>query len=98
MASLCALLEGVGEFDQGWFAEGATHKGHTDRGLENKACGNVDGRITSQGCGPSTRAQGVVAVDQVDRPGWAGSRHYQSIELELVHDCIYAFLSREAVV
>src|SRR5205807_7602538 len=94
--NLRRLLEGVGEFDESWFAKGSSHEGDADWKIKDVAGRDVDSGIASKRGWLRAASKGGIAVDQVNQPGRTAGGHDQRIELVLVHNRVNAFLSREA--
>src|SRR6266852_3624206 len=73
--NLCALLEGVGEFDESWFAKGPSHEGDADWKIKGVASRDVNSGIAGQCNWLRAASKGWIAVDQVNEPGRAAGGH-----------------------
>src|SRR5688500_8049281 len=94
---LRALLEGVGELDEGRLAPGATHEGQADWQTPGVARRDGDEWVTRHRGWRRAGTHEVVAVDQVDGPGRAAGWCDERVEVVLVHDRVDAFGAGETV-
>src|SRR5690348_15190332 len=85
----------MGKADQLRFTERLAHEGDAERQTKRVPGRDTDRRIASQRGGLTGAAHAVIAVNQVNFPGWLSRRQAERVELMLMHDGIYALTARQ---
>src|SRR5579862_4543025 len=99
LAVMRCLLKGISKAEQDWLAPRRAEERETYWQAEHLARRNGDMRIAgNRGRTGGAAADGVVAIDQIDGPGRPACRPNERIQLVLLHYCVDALGTAEAVV